>query len=166
MLAPRSARARQLSNPVKSQGIRKRPGSPSFSGSFFRTTAEQFLFRGVFVNSMSLSLLFKSFLNIGANFGLEFALRNCVLLWRCLKIRVLWWTVLIDSSLVGWTVLIEIIALKTILVVILLISLMKSRRTHLIRNILTVLNEISDCYGLKLLDVIVEDQKIISSSSE
>nr|GFC05982.1 hypothetical protein [Tanacetum cinerariifolium] len=30
MLAPRSARARQLSNPVKSQGIRKRPRSPSF----------------------------------------------------------------------------------------------------------------------------------------
>nr|GFD46940.1 hypothetical protein [Tanacetum cinerariifolium] len=27
MLAPRSAKARQLSNPVKSQGIRKRPGS-------------------------------------------------------------------------------------------------------------------------------------------
>nr|GEZ96933.1 hypothetical protein [Tanacetum cinerariifolium] len=70
MLAPKSARARQLSNPVKSQGIRKRPGSPSFSGSFFRTTAEQFALRGVFVNSMSLSLLFRSFLNIGANFGM------------------------------------------------------------------------------------------------
>nr|GEW25203.1 hypothetical protein [Tanacetum cinerariifolium] len=34
--------------------------------------------------------------------------------------RVLRWTVLIDSSLVGWTVLVEIISLKTILVVILL----------------------------------------------
>nr|GFC81446.1 hypothetical protein [Tanacetum cinerariifolium] len=79
---------------------------------------------------------------------------------------VLWWTVLIESSLVGWTVLIEIIALKTILVVVLLSRLMKSRRTHLNINILTVLNEISDCCGLKLLDVIVEYWKIISSSSE
>nr|GFC71659.1 hypothetical protein [Tanacetum cinerariifolium] len=52
--------------------------------------------------------------------GFEFALRNRVLLWRCLKIRVLWWTVLIDSSLVWLTVLIEITALETILVVILL----------------------------------------------
>nr|GEV57744.1 hypothetical protein [Tanacetum cinerariifolium] len=58
--------------------------------------------------------------------GLEFALRNRVLLWRCLKIRV-WWTVLIESSLVGWTVLIEIIALKMILVVVWLSRLMKSR---------------------------------------
>nr|GEU56751.1 hypothetical protein [Tanacetum cinerariifolium] len=32
--------------------------------------------------------------------GFEFALRNRVLLWRCLKIRALRWTVLIDSSLV------------------------------------------------------------------
>nr|GFA90474.1 reverse transcriptase domain-containing protein [Tanacetum cinerariifolium] len=96
--------------------------------------------------------------------GLEFALRNHVLLWRCFKIRVLRWMVLIDSSLVGWTVLIEIIALKTILVVVLLSRLMKSRWTHLIRNVLTVLNEISDCCGLKLLDVIVKYWKIISSS--
>nr|GEW95864.1 hypothetical protein [Tanacetum cinerariifolium] len=88
-----------------------------------------------------------------------------VLLWRCLKIRVLWWRVLIDSSLVWWTVLIEIIALKTILVVVLLSRLMKSRWTHLSRNILTVLNEISDCCGLKLLDVVMEYWKIISSSS-
>nr|GFD25244.1 hypothetical protein [Tanacetum cinerariifolium] len=86
----------------------------------------------------------------------EFALRNRVLLWRCLKIRVLRWTVLIDSSLVGWTVLIEIISLKTILVVILLSRLMKSRRTCLIRNVLMILNEISDCCGLKPLDVIVK----------
>nr|GEY57351.1 reverse transcriptase domain-containing protein [Tanacetum cinerariifolium] len=77
---------------------------------------------------------------------------------------VLQWTVLINSSLVGWTVLIEIIALKTILVVVLLSRLMKSWWTHLIRNILTVLNEISDCCGMKLLDVIVEYWKIISSS--
>nr|GFC87154.1 hypothetical protein [Tanacetum cinerariifolium] len=71
--------------------------------------------------------------------------------------------VLLDSSLVCWTVLIEIIALKTILVVVLLSRLMKSRRTHLIRNILTILNEISDFCGLKLLDVIMEYGKIISS---
>nr|GFB87247.1 hypothetical protein [Tanacetum cinerariifolium] len=96
----------------------------------------------------------------------EFALRDRVLLWRCLKIRVLRWTVLIDSSLVGWTVLIEIIALKTILVVILLSRLMKSRWTYLIRNVLTILNEVFDCYGLKLLDIIVKYRKIISSSSE
>nr|GFD31880.1 hypothetical protein [Tanacetum cinerariifolium] len=85
---------------------------------------------------------------------------------RCLKIRVLWWTVLIDSSLVGWTVLIEIIALKTILVVALLSRLMKSMRTYLIRNVLTILNEISDYCSLKLLDVIMKYQKIIPSSSE
>nr|GFC51045.1 reverse transcriptase domain-containing protein [Tanacetum cinerariifolium] len=42
MLAPKSARAKQVSNSKKSQRIRNRPGSPSFSGSFFRTTAEQF----------------------------------------------------------------------------------------------------------------------------
>nr|GEZ80788.1 hypothetical protein [Tanacetum cinerariifolium] len=96
--------------------------------------------------------------------GFEFALRNRVLLWSCLKIRVLRWTVLIDSSLVGLTVLIEIIALKTILVVILLSRLMKSWWTHLTRNGLTILNEISDCCGLKLLDVIMKYRKIISSS--
>nr|GEV66842.1 hypothetical protein [Tanacetum cinerariifolium] len=78
---------------------------------------------------------------------------------------VLRWTVLIDSSLVSWTVLIEIIALKTILVIILLSRLMKSRWTYLIRNILTVLNEISDCCSLKLLDVIMKYRKIISSST-
>nr|GFB84084.1 hypothetical protein [Tanacetum cinerariifolium] len=98
--------------------------------------------------------------------GFEFALRNRVLLWRCLKIRVLRWTVTIESSLVGWTVLIEIIALKTILVVVLLSRLMKSRWTHLIRNILMVLNEIFDCCCLKLLDVVMKYRKIISSSSE
>nr|GFC07627.1 hypothetical protein [Tanacetum cinerariifolium] len=189
MLAPRSARARQLSNPVKSQGIRKRPESPSFSGSFFRTTAEQFSFRGVFVNSdipllvvialaspfgfgivllevvkLELKVIHISVVCCGV--GFEFALRNRVLLRRCLKNKVLWWTVLIDCSLVGWTVLIEIIALKMILVVILLSRLMKSRWTYLSRNILTVLNEISDCCGLKLLDVIAKYRKIISSSSE
>nr|GFB72656.1 hypothetical protein [Tanacetum cinerariifolium] len=96
----------------------------------------------------------------------KFAMRNHVLLWRCLKIKVLRWTVLIDSSLIWLTVLIEIIALKTILVVALLSRLMKSRRTCLIRNVLTILNEISDCCGVKLLDVIVKYQKIIPSSTE
>nr|GEU94001.1 reverse transcriptase domain-containing protein [Tanacetum cinerariifolium] len=44
--------------------------------------------------------------------------------------------------------------------------LMKSRRSYLIRNVLTILNEISDCCCLKLLDVIVKFRKIISSSNE
>nr|GFC07040.1 hypothetical protein [Tanacetum cinerariifolium] len=98
--------------------------------------------------------------------GFEFALRNHVLLWKSLKVRVLWWTVLIDSSLVGLTVLIKIIAIKTILVVVLLSKLMKSRWTCLIRNILMILNEIYDCCSLKLLDVIMKYGKIISTSSE
>nr|GEV50879.1 reverse transcriptase domain-containing protein [Tanacetum cinerariifolium] len=80
-------------------------------------------------------------------------------------LEVLRWTVLIDISLVGWTGLIEIIALKTILVIILLSRLVKSRGTYLIRNVLTILNEIFDCCGLKLLDVIMKYQKIIPSSS-
>nr|GFB69669.1 hypothetical protein [Tanacetum cinerariifolium] len=134
MLAPRPARARQLSNPDLPILVVIALASP-------------FGFR--------IALL-----------GFEFSLRNRVLLWSCLKIRVLWWTVLIDSSLVGWTVLIEIVALKTILVVILLSRLMKSRRMCLIRNVLTILNEISDCCGLKLLDVIVKYGKMISASSE
>nr|GFA32852.1 hypothetical protein [Tanacetum cinerariifolium] len=46
ILAPRSARAKQLSNFKKSHGMRNRPGSSSFSGSFFKTTAEQFSFKG------------------------------------------------------------------------------------------------------------------------
>nr|GFD01738.1 hypothetical protein [Tanacetum cinerariifolium] len=96
----------------------------------------------------------------------EFALRNRILLWKSLKIRVLRWTVLIDSSLVWLTVLIEITALKTILVVMLLSRLVKSRQMCLIRNILTIMNEITDCCGLKLLDVIVKYGKIISASSE
>nr|GEZ92796.1 hypothetical protein [Tanacetum cinerariifolium] len=50
MLDPKSVRAKQLSNFEKSQGIRNLPGSPSFSGSFFKTTAEQFLFNGVLVD--------------------------------------------------------------------------------------------------------------------
>nr|GFA44732.1 hypothetical protein [Tanacetum cinerariifolium] len=147
---------------------RKRPGSPSFSGNFFRTTAEHFSLRGVFVNSDIPLLVVIAFASpFGFRIvllGFKFSLRNRVLLWRCLKIRVLRWTVLLDSSLVGWTVLIEIIALKMILLVTLLSRLMKSRWTCLIRNILTILNEISDCCGLKLLDVIMKYGKIISSS--
>nr|GEW00365.1 hypothetical protein [Tanacetum cinerariifolium] len=52
--------------------------------------------------------------------GLKFALSNRILLWKSLKIRVLRWTVLKNSSLVSLTVLIEIISLKMILIVILL----------------------------------------------
>nr|GEZ71285.1 reverse transcriptase domain-containing protein [Tanacetum cinerariifolium] len=96
--------------------------------------------------------------------GFKFALLNRVLLWKSLKIRVLWWTVLIDSTLVGLTV--EITVLKMILVVTLLSRLMKSRWTCLIRNILKILDEITDCCGLKLLDVIMKYGKIISASSE
>nr|GFA84613.1 hypothetical protein [Tanacetum cinerariifolium] len=43
--------------------------------------------------------------------------------------------------------------------------MMKSRWTHLVRNILTVLNEISNYCGMKLLDVIVKYWIIISSST-
>ncbi|GJR03451.1 hypothetical protein Tco_0526435 [Tanacetum coccineum] len=70
MLAPRSARAKHSSNSGKSHGIRNLPGSPNFSGNVFRMTAEQFSLTGVLVNSKILSLLFKSFLNIGANLGM------------------------------------------------------------------------------------------------
>nr|GFC63615.1 hypothetical protein [Tanacetum cinerariifolium] len=44
--------------------------------------------------------------------------------------------------------------------------LMKSRWTCLTRNILTILNEITDCCGLKLLDVIMKDRIIVPSSGE
>nr|GEV29576.1 reverse transcriptase domain-containing protein [Tanacetum cinerariifolium] len=91
--------------------------------------------------------------------------RNRILLWKSLKIRVLRWTVMIDRYLVWLTVLIKIIALKTILVVILLSRLMKFRWTCLIRNIMTILNEITDCCGLKMLDVIMKYGKIISAST-
>nr|GEY74143.1 putative reverse transcriptase domain-containing protein [Tanacetum cinerariifolium] len=60
--------------------------------------------------------------------GFKFALRNRVLLWKSLKIRVLRWTVLIDSSLVWLTVLIEITALKMISVVTLLSRLKKTKK--------------------------------------
>nr|GFC38629.1 hypothetical protein [Tanacetum cinerariifolium] len=56
----------------------------------------------------------------------EFSLRNRVLLRWCLVIKSLLWTVLIDSSLVVLTVLIEIIALETVLVVVLMSRLIKS----------------------------------------
>nr|GEZ18787.1 hypothetical protein [Tanacetum cinerariifolium] len=97
----------------------------------------------------------------------KFALRNRVLLWKSLKIRVLQWTVLIDSSLVGLTVLIEITALKTILAVILLSRLMKSSSasdTHFLdclewcsgsnerAMILDVVSSTSDTYFLDCLE--------------
>ncbi|GKF86303.1 hypothetical protein Tco_0254130, partial [Tanacetum coccineum] len=58
MLEPRSDRALHLSS-LKPHGMRNFPGSPSFSRSFFRITAEQFSLRGVFSNSISYSLLEK-----------------------------------------------------------------------------------------------------------
>ncbi|GKG10113.1 hypothetical protein Tco_0338859 [Tanacetum coccineum] len=47
MLAPRSAKALHVLISENSQGIRNRPGSPSFFGNLFRRTAEQFSFNGV-----------------------------------------------------------------------------------------------------------------------
>nr|GFB22691.1 hypothetical protein [Tanacetum cinerariifolium] len=44
--------------------------------------------------------------------------------------------------------------------------LVKSRWTCLTRNILMILNEITDCCGLKLLDVIMKYRIIIPSSGE
>nr|GFA94093.1 reverse transcriptase domain-containing protein [Tanacetum cinerariifolium] len=66
----------------------------------------------------------------------EFSLCNRVLLWWCLIIKILLWTVLIDSSLVLLTVLIliEIVALETILVVVLMSRLIKSWWTHLVTH--------------------------------
>ncbi|GJY57398.1 hypothetical protein Tco_0456513 [Tanacetum coccineum] len=87
MLAPRSARAKHSSNSGKSHGIRNLPGSPNFSGNVFRMTAEQFSLTGVLVNSKILSLLFKSFLNIGANLGMcKEHLRSNITMWRFRKI--------------------------------------------------------------------------------
>nr|GFB40178.1 hypothetical protein [Tanacetum cinerariifolium] len=47
MLASRSAKAKHLAIPGKSHGIRNLPGSPSFSGNFFRRTAKQCLWLGL-----------------------------------------------------------------------------------------------------------------------
>ncbi|GJY32543.1 hypothetical protein Tco_0417012 [Tanacetum coccineum] len=61
-------RAKHSIQPWKNHSVfRNLPGSPNFSGNVFRMTAEQFSLTGVLVNSKILSLLFKSFLNIGAN---------------------------------------------------------------------------------------------------
>ncbi|GKD20363.1 hypothetical protein Tco_1222066 [Tanacetum coccineum] len=70
MLEPRSASAKHSSNSGKSHGIRNLPGSPNSSRNVFRMTAKQFSLIGVLVNSKILPLLFKSFLNIGANLGM------------------------------------------------------------------------------------------------
>nr|GEV46633.1 hypothetical protein [Tanacetum cinerariifolium] len=51
MLAPKSARAWQPSIPGKSQGMRNLPGSLSFSGSFFKSIAEQFSFDKTIANT-------------------------------------------------------------------------------------------------------------------
>nr|GEW30397.1 hypothetical protein [Tanacetum cinerariifolium] len=174
ILAPKSARAKQLSNSEKSQGIRNSPGSPSFFGSFFRTTAEQFLFRDVLVNSMSLYLLFKSFLNIGANFNmciraLAKLSSKCksqkISINLAARISVLLWTVLIDSFLVWLTVLIlvEIIALETVLVVVLLSRLIKSWWTHLVRNILLTVLILIEIIALETVLVVVLLSRLIKS---
>ncbi|GKF16083.1 hypothetical protein Tco_0061001 [Tanacetum coccineum] len=44
--------------------MRNFSGSPSFSGNFFRITAEQFSLKGVFANSISFSLLERKLLSI------------------------------------------------------------------------------------------------------
>nr|GEY61389.1 hypothetical protein [Tanacetum cinerariifolium] len=51
MLALRSSRAKHSAFPRKSHGIKNLPGSPSFSGNFFRRTAEQCSFNGVLASS-------------------------------------------------------------------------------------------------------------------
>ncbi|GJU05324.1 hypothetical protein Tco_1121754 [Tanacetum coccineum] len=50
--------------------MRNLPGSPSFLGSFFRITTEQFSFTGVLANSNNFSLLLRRFLNVEANLGM------------------------------------------------------------------------------------------------
>ncbi|GJT47049.1 hypothetical protein Tco_0955764 [Tanacetum coccineum] len=70
MLAQRSAKAKHSTISGKLHGMRSLPGSPSFSGSFFRITAEQFSFTGVLANSNNFSLLLRRFLNVEANLGM------------------------------------------------------------------------------------------------
>ncbi|GJR23393.1 hypothetical protein Tco_0971920 [Tanacetum coccineum] len=68
MLAPRSAKAWHTSIPGKSHRIRILPGSPSFSGIFLRSIAEQFsfnelctgTFRSLVLKDMEYSALGKS----------------------------------------------------------------------------------------------------------
>ncbi|GJX83111.1 hypothetical protein Tco_0332592 [Tanacetum coccineum] len=57
MLAPRSAKAWHTSIPGKLHGIRNLPGSPSFSGSFLRSIAEQFSFNGILANSATFIIM-------------------------------------------------------------------------------------------------------------
>nr|GEZ98232.1 reverse transcriptase domain-containing protein [Tanacetum cinerariifolium] len=70
MLAPKSARAWHTSIPGKSQEMRNLLGSPGFSGSFFKSIAEQFSFNETFANSKSLSLFASKLLIVEANFDL------------------------------------------------------------------------------------------------
>nr|GEW31609.1 hypothetical protein [Tanacetum cinerariifolium] len=69
MLAPRSAKAKHSAFPGKSHGIKNLPGSPSFSGNFFRRTAEQCSFSGVLANLQSLFLIEVLKLGLGALIG-------------------------------------------------------------------------------------------------
>ncbi|GKE05918.1 hypothetical protein Tco_1397936 [Tanacetum coccineum] len=62
--APKSASAMHFSSSGKSHGMRNFPGSPSFSGSFSRRTAEQSLVREVFANPNSFSLSERRSFNI------------------------------------------------------------------------------------------------------
>nr|GEX59624.1 reverse transcriptase domain-containing protein [Tanacetum cinerariifolium] len=50
--------------------MRNLPGSPNFSGNFFKRIAEQFSFTRVVANSNNFSLLFRRLLNIKANLGI------------------------------------------------------------------------------------------------
>lgn len=71
MLAPRLAKAKHSTIPGNTHGIRNFPGYPSFSGSFFKRTAEQFSFNGVLAISKSFSLLLNIFLIVDANLGIK-----------------------------------------------------------------------------------------------
>nr|GEU66394.1 hypothetical protein [Tanacetum cinerariifolium] len=71
MLAPRSAKAKHLSIPKKSHEMRNLAGFPSFSGNFWRRTAEQCSFSGVLANSNNLSLLVNKLLMVEPNLGMR-----------------------------------------------------------------------------------------------
>nr|GEV68994.1 reverse transcriptase domain-containing protein [Tanacetum cinerariifolium] len=58
-------------HPGKSHGIRNLSGSPSFTGSFLRSIAEQFSFNGILANSNNLSLFASKLLIVEANFGIK-----------------------------------------------------------------------------------------------
>nr|GFA74621.1 hypothetical protein [Tanacetum cinerariifolium] len=69
MLALTSASARHSAIPRKSHGIKNLPGSPNFSGSFFRRTAEQCSFNGVRAISLNFSLFLIKAFRVEATFG-------------------------------------------------------------------------------------------------